>query len=605
MPSSSNEPQPQTGEPLPPTFEQIAFLINAADPEMYYQRAVAFDKAQQGFRTLAQDLRRVNRIEFANWDGVVADSARQRLHEITGNVTEVLSAVGTPAYGDLMRMAGDSLANSQRRINTLVAQRAEQIAAASEPAAVAAAERHTTETAQQILTELRSTYREIAAAFSPLSPPPRHTPDGVVVNPSDSDTTRHGTRAVRTERAHAPERSETSASGTDTPASAPTAQRGVFAHGAPAHSGSVFANSTGSSPVAYGYGVASGAEVSTFDAAEGALARQQRPVGGHLADTGYGYSETFGSESVGSTHRVRPGNVVASPEVAGASAAASENASGTTRVVTAGQAGAFGPAVMLGKGPTGSRKTQRTRSYAGTDLSVDSGDDAPDGTAIGKSRSGTARDGPGASQTGEQAERSPKPSTTAQPAQSPETATAGAPEETSRVAGAQTLSHSAPDRAETSGHTSSSGSGAGQKPSPPARTVERTAAAEAAGARTSELAVQPVGTTPESPAGRAASAGVDRSADTVRSGARVSAVGSSSGTGAMPLMAGAGMNQDNSQRRRPDFLQRETGSDGEAEQTPAAVIGRPRTTATDQAESAHDDTERYLGQLADILKKGD
>src|SRR3954454_12989558 len=142
------------------TFEQFAQLVNEVSPEVFYQRAEAFDRASARLQDAVEQIRRELNIVRGAWTGGGADDFDALAKEVTGGVTSALQTMNSPGYGAVLRAAGDTLAAHQRRMRDLQGQKTEEDSKPPAPGAPPPEEtaRAHHDSAKQVLLDLRTAY---------------------------------------------------------------------------------------------------------------------------------------------------------------------------------------------------------------------------------------------------------------------------------------------------------------------------------------------------------------------------------------------------------------------------------------------------------------
>jgi len=159
--------------------DQLAQLVNAISPDVFYQRAQAFDTAAARLQDVRDAFRRAARQLQEAWSGKIAESFEGVAQEFTGTVTNVLQPLQDPGYGTRLRQAGDALATAQHRLQDFQTQKTQQAAAPPVAGALPpdVVEKGNQLTVLQIVHDLCTAYRDIGTTIAPL-PESRHTPGG-------------------------------------------------------------------------------------------------------------------------------------------------------------------------------------------------------------------------------------------------------------------------------------------------------------------------------------------------------------------------------------------------------------------------------------------
>ncbi|WIX98222.1 hypothetical protein QRX60_29615 [Amycolatopsis mongoliensis] len=134
------------------TFDQLTQLVDEVSPDVFYERAHAFEVAAGRFEQVQDDLERETRNMGEAWSGRIAESFDDLVRQVSGLTTAVVQAMLNPGYGVAMRRAGDALAQAQQRMRELQAQN----------------RRGDLEAARQVLSDLGTAYRDIGAAMAPM-----------------------------------------------------------------------------------------------------------------------------------------------------------------------------------------------------------------------------------------------------------------------------------------------------------------------------------------------------------------------------------------------------------------------------------------------------
>ncbi|ANN15884.1 hypothetical protein SD37_09665 [Amycolatopsis orientalis] len=150
---TASEPVPTVDPALETlTFEQLAQLVNEISPEVFYERARAFDAAVTRLEQVQDDLAHATRELWDAWRGAGADSFAEAVREVSAQGNTVIQALASPGCGATLRRAGEALTLAQQRIRDLQAQKREGDLQA----------------ARQIVHELGIAYQEVGAAITPL-----------------------------------------------------------------------------------------------------------------------------------------------------------------------------------------------------------------------------------------------------------------------------------------------------------------------------------------------------------------------------------------------------------------------------------------------------
>lgn len=129
---------PMLGRSMPPppggpnngvpqlTLDVVAQQVNAGDPEGFYQQAQAFDKVANDLQDTVDQFRGFARGVRGGWSGDTAEAAQAYMDSVAAQAVRLLATMSHPNYGDLLRQAGDALANSQRQLALLLAARTQR-----------------------------------------------------------------------------------------------------------------------------------------------------------------------------------------------------------------------------------------------------------------------------------------------------------------------------------------------------------------------------------------------------------------------------------------------------------------------------------------------
>ncbi|MFD9888103.1 hypothetical protein ACFWY9_02085 [Amycolatopsis sp. NPDC059027] len=152
-------------------FDQIAQLVNEVSPDVFYQRAEAFDRAAARLQDAVEQIRRQLNIVREAWTGGGADDFDALAKEVTGRVSGVVQVMRSPGYGVVLRAAGDTLAAHQRRMRDLQGQKTEQESKPPAPGAPPPEEtaRVHNDSARQVLLDLRTAYWDVGNQLPVLS----------------------------------------------------------------------------------------------------------------------------------------------------------------------------------------------------------------------------------------------------------------------------------------------------------------------------------------------------------------------------------------------------------------------------------------------------
>ncbi|TDV42170.1 WXG100 family type VII secretion target [Actinophytocola oryzae] len=170
------------------TFEQIAQLINEVSPDVFYQRASAFDQSGGRFQDVLDRVRHEMNLVREAWTGKASDDFDAVVREVTSKISNVLQFLQNPGYGATLRDAGDRLADAQQRFRDLQGQKTQQestppVAGGPSPEETA---KVNDDSAKQILRDLRTVYWDVGNALTPLPyKPPQVVTDKSGVDPKD------------------------------------------------------------------------------------------------------------------------------------------------------------------------------------------------------------------------------------------------------------------------------------------------------------------------------------------------------------------------------------------------------------------------------------
>jgi uncharacterized protein YukE len=185
---SPPNPQPLPDEPwlASLTYEQLARLVEEVSPDVFYQRASAFDQAGARLQDVLDQVRHEMNTVREHWHGTAADDFDDLVRDVTGKVAGVLQFVQAPGYGAALRDAGDRLADHQRRLRDLAGQKAEAESRQATPGGptpeMVAATSH--DSVRQILLDLRVAYWDVGNALPGFAyePPSTEVGDPTKVN---------------------------------------------------------------------------------------------------------------------------------------------------------------------------------------------------------------------------------------------------------------------------------------------------------------------------------------------------------------------------------------------------------------------------------------
>jgi WXG100 family type VII secretion target len=170
------------------TFEQIAQLVNEISPDVFYQRASAFDQSGGRFQDVLDRVRHEMNLVREAWTGKASEDFDAVVREVTSKIGNVLQFLQNPGYGATLRAAGDRLAEAQQRFRDLQGQKTQQESTPPAPGAPSPEEtaKVNNDSARQILLDLRTVYWDVGNALTPLPyKPPQVVTDKTVVDPKD------------------------------------------------------------------------------------------------------------------------------------------------------------------------------------------------------------------------------------------------------------------------------------------------------------------------------------------------------------------------------------------------------------------------------------
>ncbi len=148
------------------TLDSASSALGGGDPESLYRSGRAFTATADRLRMLSDEFRaRLGELE-SSWQGpgsrAFADTATRIPHQIE----ELATTLTAPSYEWLCRETGDALANGQRELRQLRAERDEQQAM---PAPRGDRSSPQDGQAQQVMNELGNTYRQLGDQLRPLA----------------------------------------------------------------------------------------------------------------------------------------------------------------------------------------------------------------------------------------------------------------------------------------------------------------------------------------------------------------------------------------------------------------------------------------------------
>lgn len=141
--------------PLPdlPNLDQVAQMVNADSPEVFYQQATWFDQVKQTLADVNDGFRREAKGLDELWHGDSAGAYGGEVGRVAGMIDQLRAG---PDYAGLLRRAGDALASAQQRVRDLQAQKAAQPDV--DPTVF-------DEQARQIAIDLATAYGDVGSAF--------------------------------------------------------------------------------------------------------------------------------------------------------------------------------------------------------------------------------------------------------------------------------------------------------------------------------------------------------------------------------------------------------------------------------------------------------
>ena len=188
--SSPPNPQPNPNDPWLEglNFDQVGQLINEVSPEVFHQRAAAFDQAGARLQEVLDLVKREMNAVHEAWRSKAAEDFDAVVRQVTGKVDQVLQHLQSPGYGSVLRDAGGRLAQHQQRFRDLQGQKTAQQSAPPAPGAdPAETEKLDNDSAKQILHDLRTAYWDVGNALSPLPyKPPASSAGDVEANVRNS-----------------------------------------------------------------------------------------------------------------------------------------------------------------------------------------------------------------------------------------------------------------------------------------------------------------------------------------------------------------------------------------------------------------------------------
>ncbi|UOZ06914.1 WXG100 family type VII secretion target [Amycolatopsis sp. WQ 127309] len=118
------EPAPAIDDPALAglTFDQLAQLVEEVSPDVFHDRAPAFDTALSRMLDVQAGLQRESRRLGELWEGEIADAFDEVSGKLNGSIEQTLQSMESPGYGALLHRAGDALAAAQQRFRDLRAQ---------------------------------------------------------------------------------------------------------------------------------------------------------------------------------------------------------------------------------------------------------------------------------------------------------------------------------------------------------------------------------------------------------------------------------------------------------------------------------------------------
>ncbi|WP_410586371.1 WXG100 family type VII secretion target [Amycolatopsis sp. lyj-23] len=138
------------------TFDQLAQLVDEVNPEVFYERARAFEAAVVRFEQVRSDLDRQTRHLWEAWSGQGAESFEVFARQLSSRVDAVVQAMADPGHGAVLRRVGDALAQAQQRMHDLRAQNRQSDA----------------ESARQVVYDLGTAYQDLGTILTSVPEAP-------------------------------------------------------------------------------------------------------------------------------------------------------------------------------------------------------------------------------------------------------------------------------------------------------------------------------------------------------------------------------------------------------------------------------------------------
>ncbi|MFD2420681.1 hypothetical protein [Amycolatopsis pigmentata] len=116
----SPAPPPPPPPPDQPNMDQVVQMVNAENPEVWYQQAAWFDKVKQTLSDLNDGFRREAKGLEELWHGDSAGAYGGQVGRVASLIDQIRQG---PDYAAALRRAGDALASAQQRVRDLQAQK--------------------------------------------------------------------------------------------------------------------------------------------------------------------------------------------------------------------------------------------------------------------------------------------------------------------------------------------------------------------------------------------------------------------------------------------------------------------------------------------------
>lgn len=153
-----------TVPPEPQTLDAASDALQGSDPQSLHRSGRAFNAVSQQLRKVSDEFRAELRTLENAWQGPGAQAFAGTATQLTRHVNELAEGLSSPGYGYLCGELADALDTAQRRVQQLRQERDEQRGA---PTPQQGAPQD--QAAQQVMTGLANTYRQIGNQFPPLS----------------------------------------------------------------------------------------------------------------------------------------------------------------------------------------------------------------------------------------------------------------------------------------------------------------------------------------------------------------------------------------------------------------------------------------------------